>query len=352
MRSSTLAVALLGATFFIATPASAELSAFDAGKVDAKNPYGLTKNEKVLLENKEKLKTLDTKYIELNSTQQDLRQSLDGVKSVVEGVNSQYSKLNTQMPKLKSELEQMDENLSSEINHLRDYIKESRKIQESNYAQIKLILDELSKLVDKINSNYVSRQNLLEQLKENNKNSLRAVADAGGSIVPVVVPAKVDENSSVVKDINKSKKEAKPELKKEVEKKLEPAVIPVKKDDSWKKKNKKQILQLAIKETKDKKYDEASDKFKFLITKKYSRATSNFYLGEISYLLKDYAGAIDYYKKSSAVSTKTWFMPKLLYHTAISLDKLGDTKSANQFYKALKQSYPKSREAKASPNRK
>jgi len=39
-----------------------------------------------------------------------------------------------------------------------------------------------------------------------------------------------------------------------------------------------------------------------------------------------------------------------LYHTAISFDKIGDTQSANRFYKALKVGYPDSKEAKAAPN--
>ncbi|EAL3833094.1 hypothetical protein EJU97_07570, partial [Campylobacter upsaliensis] len=67
---------------------------------------------------------------------------------------------------------------------------------------------------------------------------------------------------------------------------------------------------------------------------------------------QNYNNAIVYYKKSSSISTKGDYFPKLLYHTAISLDKVGDTKSANGFYKALKTNYPNTPEAKASPNRK
>ena len=55
--------------------------------------------------------------------------------------------------------------------------------------------------------------------------------------------------------------------------------------------------------------------------------------------------------RKSNHSFKT-YMPKLLYHTAISFDKIGDTKNANKFYNALRQAYPDSKEAKASPVRK
>ena len=45
-------------------------------------------------------------------------------------------------------------------------------------------------------------------------------------------------------------------------------------------------------------------------------------------------------------------MPRLLYHTAISLDKVGQPSEANKFYSALKKAYPDSPEAKAAPERK
>ncbi len=59
------------------------------------------------------------------------------------------------------------------------------------------------------------------------------------------------------------------------------------------------------------------------------------------------------YQKSQAPNSKdTDYMAKLLYHTAISFDKVGDTARANGFYQALKAQYPQSAEAKAAPNRK
>ena len=74
-------------------------------------------------------------------------------------------------------------------------------------------------------------------------------------------------------------------------------------------------------------------------------------LGEISYFSGSYAEAINYYKKSISHNESQDYTPKLLYHTAISFDKIGDKDSANKFYKALKASYPDSKEAKAAPTR-
>ena len=96
---------------------------------------------------------------------------------------------------------------------------------------------------------------------------------------------------------------------------------------------------------------EAAEYFEYLNKKGYKTGASNYYLGEVAYSQKSYSTAIQYYKKSIQSEDKADYTPKLLYHTAISFDKIGDTQSANRFYKALKVGYPDSKEAKASPNR-
>lgn len=129
----------------------------------------------------------------------------------------------------------------------------------------------------------------------------------------------------------------------------------LKKDENpnnFKSKKNSEILQEAEKLYKEKKYDEAKDRFSFLISKKYKAAKSNYMLGEISYFQKSYANAIKYYKQSISYNDKADYTPKLLYHTAISFDKIGDSKTARNFYNALKSQYPNSKEAKASPTRK
>ena len=113
-----------------------------------------------------------------------------------------------------------------------------------------------------------------------------------------------------------------------------------------------ELLEMADKAYKSKEYLKASECFASLIKKNYKPAYSNFMLGEIEYFNKNYKNAIPYYDKSVAISQKGNYMPKLLYHTAISFDKIGDTNSANKFYKALKQAYPDSPEAKIAPDRK
>ena len=98
-------------------------------------------------------------------------------------------------------------------------------------------------------------------------------------------------------------------------------------------------------------YSGAKERYNYLVSKNYKPAKANYMLGEISYFSGSYAEAINYYKKSISHNESQDYTPKLLYHTAISFDKIGDKDSANKFYKALKASYPDSKEAKAAPAR-
>ncbi|EBD1720383.1 tetratricopeptide repeat protein [Campylobacter coli] len=310
-------VALIGATLLYA-----ESSAFGAGDLTSDSPYGLTSGEKLL---KEKLDTLSNNDAQVNSRISEIEQRVEGLQSTLEGINSQYAKSNSRLTQLETNFETMENNLSTELQNLKAYVEESRKIQDTNNKQIKKILAELSSLVDSINANYVSKDDLNDfNLSANNT---------------LVIPTSDDKNATSLKENNAS-------------------VIPVKEkevkqiDDSWKKKKNNEILDLAIKDLNDNSYENSKTKLNYLISKQYKPARANFWLGEIEYKQKKYNNAIAYYKTSSALSTKGDYFPKLLYHTAISLDKIGDPKTANGFYKALKTNYPNSPEAKASPNRK
>lgn len=310
-------VALIGATLLYA-----ESSAFGAGDLTSDSPYGLTSGEKLL---KEKLDTLSNNDAQVNSRISEIEQRVEGLQSTLEGINSQYAKSNSRLTQLETNFEAMENNLSTELQNLKAYVEESRKIQDTNNKQIKKILAELSSLVDSINANYVSKDDL-NDFNLSAKNTL-------------VVPTSDDKNATSLKENNAS-------------------VIPVKEkevkqiDNSWKKKKNNEILDLAIKDLNDNSYENSKTKLNYLISKQYKPARANFWLGEIEYKQKKYNNAIAYYKTSSALSTKGDYFPKLLYHTAISLDKIGDPKTANGFYKALKTNYPNSPEAKASPNRK
>lgn len=114
----------------------------------------------------------------------------------------------------------------------------------------------------------------------------------------------------------------------------------------------KSVLAQADKDFAAKKYAKAKEAYQALLDKNYKPAYSNYMLGEIAYANQKYNEAIPYYKASVNLYDKGNYMPRLLYHTAISCDKIGKKEDANKFYAALKQAYPDSEEAKVAPTRK
>lgn len=274
-----------------ATLSYAEVSAFNAGNVVSSSAYGLTQNEKLL---KEKLDTLNGNFLQVNSSLDSTNERVEGLQSTLDGINSQYSETNTRL----NEFEQNLNTLNEEFKKINAQLRATR----NENKQIKQALSELTQLIS---------ASIGKDLMEQN----------------ATAPSFKDSNTTAVA------------------KKDEPA---------WKKKESIEILNTALKEFEKKEsLESAKEKFEFLITRRYKPARANFYLGEIEYKQQNYSGAIVLYQKSVALYSKdTDYMAKLLYHTAISFDKVGDTARANGFYQALKAQYPQSAEAKAAPNRK
>ena len=283
--------ALLWVALLGATLSYAEVSAFNAGNVVSSSAYGLTQNEKLL---KEKLDTLNGNFLQVNSSLDSTNERVEGLQSTLEGINSQYSETNTRL----NEFEQNLNTLNEEFKKINAQLRATR----NENKQIKQALSELTQLISASIGKDIMEQN-------------------------ATAPSFKDSNTTAVA------------------KKDEPA---------WKKKESIEILNTALKEFEKKEsLDSAKEKFEFLITRRYKPARANFYLGEIEYKQQNYSGAIVLYQKSVALYSKdTDYMAKLLYHTAISFDKVGDTARANGFYQALKAQYPQSAEAKAAPNRK
>lgn len=237
---------------------------------------------------KNRLDELNSNYIQLNSTLDSTNERVEGLQSTFEGINAQYNESNTKMTQLEQQIITMDEDLKK--------LNASFRTIRNENKQIKQALSELTQLINA----YLSKDIM-------------------------------DLNST--NDTNATQPQS---------------------EEAWKKQESATILDSALKDfQKESSLQSAKEKFEFLISKKYKPARSNFYLGEIEYKQKNYSGAIVFYQKSVALYSKdTDYMAKLLYHTAISFDKVGDTQRANGFYQALKAQYPESAEAKASPNRK
>lgn len=268
---------------------ASEPSAFDAGNLDAPNPYGLTSSEKVILKNKKEVKTLSTNISFVKAELNDMQEKIDGIKSVVEAQNSRIYKIEQTLSKIKSN----DENRSIQIQTLKDDLNSTKELQIKNNQKVKLVLGELSSLIDSINSSYVSKDMLTQKLKE--------------------LEDKFNKRYNSQKILSKSGKTIFAEAKKAF----------AKKD-----------------------YKKATELFQASIKKRYLPATSNFYLGEINYKTKHYAKAIEYYKRSISLYDRASFTPTLLYHTYISFKKLGDKRNAKKFRDILIAKYPKSKVAK------
>ena len=281
------------AALVAATSIFAEVSVFDAGNINKENPYGLTENEKVLLNNKKKVDRLDQNIGTMQSDVSLVQENIEGVKSLLDGINKRILAIETRITELENSLNSQKTKNFNDISNLKSQIK---TVQTQHDKDIKNITNALSQLTALIDSN----------------------------------STKVDM-SKVINSEPKDKISDNPKYDD----------IPG-----------AELLEMADKAYKSKEYLKASEYFASLIKKNYKPAYSNFMLGEIEYFNKNYKNAIPYYDKSVAISQKGNYMPKLLYHTAISFDKIGDTNSANKFYKALKQAYPDSPEAKIAPDRK
>jgi len=293
---STVKAALLLVTFVSSVSFAAEPSAFGAGDLTAPKPYGLTQNEKVILQTKDTLKKVaintKTQANELDS----LRERIDGIQSVVENlsIKSHNNKINLQ--KLSEENKANIENIHEFQTRLGEQVQKNRQ----EIEKLQTMILELSKVVDKINTQYVSKE----------------------------------EFNALVSDVNNFKTLITKEIKS-------------KKSSAKSSKISSAKLYNQAKSYFDKKYyTKAIQNYKELIKRKYKPAYAHYMIGEMNFKRKNYAEAISYFKKSASLYDKASYMPKLMLHTAIAMDKTGDKKHTRAFYNAIVAKYPSSKEAK------
>ena len=293
MMHGTLKAFLLGAVIYLPL-LGAEPSAFGAGDLSSDNPYGLTPDERVILETKKKLRKVDISTRTHASQLDSLRERIDGLQDIVETLGRRAHNNKITLQKIQELQKQKGESEGEYQKRLTEIVqKDSQKIE---LLQSNLL--EISKLVDEINANYVSKE----------------------------------EFNSLVQDVNR--------FKKLVAKELQGSAKSKKKTDS-------PTLYNEAKKNFDKRYyTKALEQYHELISRHYKPAYSHFMIGEIYYKRRDYGKAITYYKKSSKLYAKASYMPKLMLHTAISMKKTGDSKHAKAFVQALIQKYPTSKEAK------
>ncbi len=285
--------------FFIFSPVlllRAEPSAFGAGDITSNNPYGLTKDEKVLLATEKKLKTVSDKSKSQASQLDSLRERVDGLQSIIESLSrkAQSNKMNLQNIQHSSDIS---------FGNINEYQKRlSLSIQENKQAiqKMKALNLQLSKSLEAINLDYVT---------------------------------KVDYNT-LVNNLN--------DFKTLVIKELE---------QLRKVQNKKSVISSSSLYNKakvaynQKRYTNAISDYETLIQRNYKPAYSHYMIGEMYFKRKNYANAISYFKKSASLYSKASYMPNLMLHTAIAMSKTGDKQHANAFFNAIVEKYPNSKEA-------
>ena len=243
-----------------------EPSVYGAGDIDSSSPYGLTKTEKSVLENRKSIQNIKN----IVSEQQN---RIDGLTTIIDGLNK-------------------------EILSLKDQIVHLEKAQQANssnsdYNQTYSLLLKMGKMVDEINNNYVTREDLKEAL-------------AGSRAVERDTVSLTTQGNSA--DISS-------------------------------------IYRKGVQLFGQRSYNLAKEKFKLTLSKDYKPASSNYYLGEIAYYTKNYSDAVRYYKKSASLYDSASYMKVLYLHTAISLSRIGEKEQAKNFFQFVIDNYPNTKVA-------
>jgi TolA-binding protein len=194
------------------------------------------------------------------------------------------------------------EGLSAAINELQQSRGTNTTSMEDNDSSNTVLLKKLASMIDEINANYVSKEELQKAL----------------------------ENKSQVGTATE---------------------ITTKKQDSIQGKSNAKLYSEAVRLFVKKRYDEAQKRFTITDTKGYKPAASNYYLGEIAYYTKKYEDAIFHFKKSAGIYDKASYIDTLLLHTAVSLEKTGDKGQARAFYENIIENYPGKKTAKIAKER-
>ncbi len=303
MKRSILVVAIT--TLLPLSVIGSEPSAFGAGDLSNPNPYGLTSNEEVLLETKKDLHKVVVKSNNQANQVESLRERIDGLQSVVESLSrkshenkitiKQLQEKNTQNLKSRDEYEKR----LSEITQINT---DMATVNAQSIEKIKLIITEISGVVDNINATYVTK----------------------------------DEYNSLVKDVNDFKALVAKELKKVVSSG----------SSSLKKMPLGDVATKARRYYDKKQYTKAIEYYNYLIEKNYKPARAHYMIGEMNYYRNNYADAIAYFKKSASLYSKASYMPILMLHTARAMEKTGDTKNAKAFYEGILSKFPDTKYAK------
>lgn len=288
-----------------------EPSAFGAGDLNSKQPYGLTQEEKEILHNRKKLEELRRHSAEQNDQAETLQERIDGMQSILESMLQNSQKSRREFENFKHSIE----GLTSEN-------------------------EELFKQLDLFSSNIEQNSQSIAALKT----ELGQFSQSLESNLSLYVTKK--EHNALVEDVNV--------LRQEIVKQFQKLnAHSAKKSSSQGFANK--TLAAVEKEAKAnynrKYYTKAIEAYEYLIKKQYKPARSHYMIAQMLFYRKKYDEALSYYKKSAELYAKASYMPTLMLNAAFCMQKTGDLKNAKKFYTALSKKYPSSDEAKKARKR-
>lgn len=303
-----------------------EVSVYGSSDSSGSGSYGLTSSEKHILKNQESINNLTSKMGDVNSLLESIKTRLEGLESTYEGDSA---KLNSTSRKVDDLMQKVGSSSDLGSNKTNSSSSGGDAQLADTVNGLKAALTKLSTLVNKINSEYVSSNELEKNMGQFiTREEFEALKKAMGVKTSQVSPTTkldsnkpgVDTESSSSVDVS-TKKLTTPE-------------------------DKANLLKEAKSDFDSKKYDSSTPKYEKLLEANYKPAEVNFYLAQNWYMRKKYDVAISYYKKSAMLNDKAAYMPTLLLHSAISFEKTKDKDNAKSFYSTLIDLYPSSSEAK------
>jgi TolA-binding protein len=329
---------------------SDEVSVFGAGNLDDELPYGLNQTEKKIVENNNKIKKLKSKIKELKKENflakqkiKELENSLKSLQDYVQVLGKQNHEQKIKTDKLIEDLKQ--NSLITEINFkkLKDDVNKTKSQVENTKNETKKTLNQkIQESFDEVNSALEKQDLRLAEIEKSIKEDYKTLIKKIQSLERRVKKIKSNyvtqkQLNSVVESLNNFKETVLAEFENLAKKSDELDCSKHSNPDIFSKG--KKAIQLG-------KYKEAIKCFNYLIKQHYRPATDNFYIGEANYFLARYELAIKHYKESVNIYDKSKFMPTLLLHSGVSLEKIHDIEQAKSFYKLLIESYPDTLEAK------
>lgn len=279
--------------------------------------YGLNSSEKHILKNQTNINNLNSKVGDINSLLESIKTRLEGLESTYEGDSA---KLNTTSRKVDELMQKVgSSDLGSSNTNTPSQVGDTDLAETVN--GLKIALTKLTTLVNKINSEYVSSNELEKNMQQFiTREEFEALKKSMGVKTSQVTPTKTSESkSSGITEESKKTFTADEKVK---------------------------LLSDAKKDYDAKNYTSAIPKYEKLVELNYKPAESNFYLGQMWYIRKKYDVAISHFKKSAILNDKAAYMPTLLLHSAISFENTKDKDNAKSFYSTLIDLYPSSSEAK------